>query len=243
MDDANAAPYTRYKARSRVSRIRLGAVSAVLFGLLVWGSYTQRWSWAGINGRTARLWDWLHLLLLPFVLAFLPIWLSRTTRVSARRKRVGAIAGAAFAVVVVLGYTIPWAWTGFRGNTLWDWFGLIALPLAVALTPVAAELRRTRSRRHTLIALAAACVFAAVVVGGYLADWTWTGFRHNTVWDWLRLLLLPLLIPTVVVPALKPLAMSGVTVLREDDDAPSDETESGPGASPSDETESGQGAP
>jgi hypothetical protein len=226
MDDANGAPYTRYRA-TRVSRLRLGAAAVGLFALLVWGSYTQHWSWAGINGHTARLWDWLHLLLLPFVLAFLPIWLSRTTRVSGRRKRSGLIACAAFALLVVLGYTIPWAWTGFKGNTLWDWLGLIALPLAVALVPVIDELRRTWSPRHTLFAVAALCAFAVVVLGGYLAPWKWTGFRHNTVWDWLRLLLLPLLIPTVVVPALKPFWMSGVTVLRDQDDehadAPSEE--------------------
>jgi uncharacterized membrane protein len=164
MDDAKAAPYTRYNARSRVSRIRIGALAAVLFGVLLWGSYTRHWSWAGINGHTARLWDWLHLLLLPFVLAFLPIWLSRTTRVSARKKRFSAIACGAFAVVVLLGYTIPWAWTGFQGNTLWDWLGLIALPLAVALAPVADEMRRTSTHRHTLIALAGVCPAAVSAV-------------------------------------------------------------------------------
>ncbi len=213
----------------------------LLFAVLVWGSYTQHWSWAGINGHTARLWDWLHLLLLPFVLSFLPIWLSRTTRVSARRKRLGLTACGVFAVVVVLGYTIPWVWTGFRGNTLWDWFGLIALPVAVALAPVVDELRRNWNRRYTLIALAGGCAFAAVVLGGYLADWTWTGFRHNTIWDWLRLLLLPLLIPTVVVPALKPLAMAGVTVLR-DGEAPVASTASTDRESPTDGGASANGS-
>jgi hypothetical protein len=116
MDDANAAPYTRDKARSRVSRIRLGLLAGVAFAVMVYGSYVNHWSWAGINGHTAKLWDWLHLLLLPFVLAFLPIWLSRTTRVSARRKRLGLTACGVFAAVVLLGYTIPWAWTGFRGT-------------------------------------------------------------------------------------------------------------------------------
>src|SRR5947209_6834109 len=202
MSDAEAAPYTRYRARNR---LRIAALAAVLFGVMLWGSYTKHWSWAGINGHTARLWDWLHLLLLPFVLAILPIWMSRETRVSSRKKRLSAIACGVFAAVVLLGYTIPWAWTGFKGNTLWDWLGLIALPLAVALAPIYGELRRTWSRRPTLVALAGFGAFAVVVRGGYLADWKWTGFHNNTVWDWLRLLLLPLLIPAVVVPALKPM--------------------------------------
>lgn len=28
----------------------------------------------------------------------------------------------AFAVFVFFGYYLQWAWTGFAGNTLWDWF-------------------------------------------------------------------------------------------------------------------------
>jgi hypothetical protein len=82
--------------------------------------------------------------------------------------------------------------------------------------PVYDELRRTWNRRHALIALCGLAAFGAVILGGYLEKWSWTGFHGNTVWDWLHLLLLPLLIPIVVVPALKPVAMSGVTVLGED---------------------------
>jgi hypothetical protein len=59
-------------------------------------------------------------------------------------------------------------------------------------------------------------VFAAIVLGGYLGRWHWTGFRGNTLWDWLHLLLLPLLIPLLVVPLLKPIATTGIAI--EDDD-------------------------
>jgi hypothetical protein len=38
---------------------------------------------------------------------------------------------AVFVLVVVLGYAVPWGWTGFTGNTLWDWFGLLFLPLSL----------------------------------------------------------------------------------------------------------------
>ena len=34
--------------------------------------------------------------------------------------------------------------------------------------------------------------------------WRWTGFTGNTVWNWLHLLLLPLLVPVVIVPLLRP---------------------------------------
>ncbi len=39
-----------------------------------------------------------------------------------------------------------------------------------------------------------------------VSPWAWTGFTGNTLWDWLHLLLLPLLLPVVVVPALIPRA-------------------------------------
>jgi hypothetical protein len=51
----------------------------------------------------------------------------------------------------------------------------------------------------TVLAVAA----LTVLWGGYIRGWQWTGFRANEqVWDWLKLLLLPLVIPTIVLPAL-----------------------------------------
>lgn len=231
MTDSAAPPYKRYQARNRTSRIRVAVLAIVVFAVVLWGGYVEHWSWTGINRHTATLWDWLHLLLLPAVLAILPLWMSRKTRLTERHKRWSLIAFSVFAAIVLLGYVVPWAWTGFSGNTLWDWLGLIALPVAVALAPVYDELRRTWSRRHTRIAVGLLGTFALVIIGGYLAKWSWTGFHNNTIWDWLRLLLLPLLIPTVVVPALKPLAMAGVTVIGEstaEGEQPSAETEDRP---------------
>jgi hypothetical protein len=37
--------------------------------------------------------------------------------------------------------------------------------------------------------------------GGYLWSWSWTGYQGNTLWDWLQLLLLPLVFPTILLPA------------------------------------------
>ena len=102
---------------------------------------------------------------------------------------------------------MPWAWTGFVGNTLWDWLNLAALPVAVALIPVIVErrsdwsqhrARRRRCSRRVRYGL------MWMVLAGYLAHWRWTGFTGNTVWDWLHLLLLPLLVPVVIVPLLRP---------------------------------------
>jgi hypothetical protein len=67
MDDSvESAPSTRgAKARSRRGA---AATLAVVFAVVLWGGYSHRWSWTGINGATATLWDWLHLLLLPLLL-------------------------------------------------------------------------------------------------------------------------------------------------------------------------------
>jgi hypothetical protein len=41
-------------------------------------------------------------------------------------------------------------------------------------------------------------IFVVVVVGGYALSWGWTGFQGNTLWDWLRLLLVPFLLPATL---------------------------------------------
>jgi hypothetical protein len=239
MSEAAEQPESRSEAERRASRVRVSAlvVAAAAFVVVLWGGYGHHWPWTGISGRTATLWDWLHLLLLPVAVAVLPLWLSRRTRITRRQKSLGYVVLAAFGVIVLVGYTVPWGWTGFVGNRLWDWLELIALPLAVALTPIMRELRTTWNRRYTRVALAGSVVFVAIVLGGYTVPWRWTGFQGNTLWNWMHLLLLPLLLPTVVVPALMPIANAGVTVLDESE--PSAEpgldpgsAETGPAQSP-----------
>ena len=43
------------------------------------------------------------------------------------------------------------------------------------------------------------------IPGSVEGHWRWTGFTGNTAWDWLHLLLLPLLVPAVIVPLLRPM--------------------------------------
>jgi hypothetical protein len=204
------------------SRWRLAALAAAVALLVVlWGGYGEHWSWTGLNGQTATLWDWLHLLLLPIVVGLLPIWLGRETRIAPRYRSRALIALAAFGLLVLLGYAVPWIWTGFSGNRLWDWLELLALPVALALTPLLDEVREGWSTRHTVAAAAGLAVFIGVVMGGYIWNWDWTGFRGNTLWNWLQLLLLPLLVPMVVVPALKPRALSTVAFVKQDHESAS----------------------
>jgi hypothetical protein len=222
---------------------RLAVLAAVVaLAVVVWGGYGEHWSWTGINGGTATLWDWLHLLLLPVVVGVLPIWLSRKTRMSPRSKSATWLGLGVFAVLVLLGYVVPWAWTGFSGNRLWDWLELIALPVALALTPIIDELREGWDRRDSLAALAGLAAFAVVVLGGYVLKWDWTGFRGNTVWNWLHLLLLPLLLPMVIVPALKPKAMAAVTIVETDDPSAQGQFAPAPGSTGDSEGRAESGA-
>jgi hypothetical protein len=191
--------------------------------LLLWGGYSHRWPWTGINGSTASLWDWLHLLLLPLVFSILPIWFRYDTKVHPRTKRIFFAGLTVFVILVILGYAMPWSWTGFTGNTLWDWLGLIVLPITLMLMPRFRQARTDWRPAYTMGLVAFAAVFVALVIAGYLIPWKWTGFTGNTAWDWMHLLLLPLLIPTVVMPALKPRALGHVVKLDEDGSVMRDE--------------------
>jgi hypothetical protein len=215
-EQRNGHPGDAKASRPRGRQIALGAVAGLALAIVLWGGYSHHWAWTGINGGTATLWDWLHLLMLPLAFAVLPVWFSTETRVQRETKVFGYAVLAAFALIVILGYAVPWGWTGFRGNTLWDWFGLVFLPLSVVLLPWVHEMRGRWRPHHAAVALGGLVVFIALVAGGYLAQWTWTGFTGNTLWNWLSLLLLPLLLPTVILPALRPIATGRVVYLDKD---------------------------
>jgi uncharacterized membrane protein len=205
----------------------VGAAGGLVVAIVLWGGYSRQWSWTGINGQTATLWDWLHLLLLPLAVAVLPVWFSRETRVHPRTKAAGFVALALFVLVVTVGYAAPWNWTGFRGNTLWDWINLVLLPLTVLAVPRLLAMRGRWQMRHSVVAAATTVGFGALVLGGYLGSWGWTGFTGNTLWNWMQLLFLPLLLPTLVVPALLPIATARVVYLDRDGNpipAPAPET-------------------
>ena len=121
--------------------LRLVAVSAVVaFAVTIVGGEWLGWTWTGFADNNT-VWDWLHLLVLPAVLTAAPVWYS--TRRSARaewRFLLGAVA-IAFVVLVTAGYGFHWQWTGFPGNTLWDWMHLLLVPFVL---PVALAWLSTR---------------------------------------------------------------------------------------------------
>jgi hypothetical protein len=177
------------------------AGAAAVIAILVAGGYGLGWRWTGLSG-SVTLWDWLEVLALPVALGSAPIVLLRRHQISARNRLVLTALLAAFVCLVVVGYLVPLAWTGFTGNTLWDWLELVLLPLVVGTASLWPSIARFE-RRHLVALAVPAAVFACFVAAGYLVPWTWTGFRGNTAWDWVKLLLLPLLIPTTLLPFVK----------------------------------------
>jgi hypothetical protein len=118
---------TRYSARVEW-RLLLAAL-AVAFLVLLAGGYELGWTWTGFDGRT--LWDWLELLVLPLTVTAFPIWLALRRRMHPHVRRLGTALLVAFGVLVTAGYGFNWQWTGFPGNTLWDWLHLMLVPFVL----------------------------------------------------------------------------------------------------------------
>src|SRR4051794_4870643 len=91
-----------------------------------------------------------------------------------------------------------WTWTGFQGEvSLWEWLQLLGRPLAFIALLV--WLVDPPNPRRWMLAFGA-CVLALVVlmIGGYALHWEWTGFGEYRLWDWMELLILPVML--VVLP-------------------------------------------
>lgn len=171
----------------------------VVFGVILWGGYTQGWAWTGISAQDT-LWHWLQLLLVPIAFAALPTLLRQHRAMRVERKMLIAGLTVAFVAFVIVGYAVPLTWTGFTGNTLWDWLSLLLLPVAItSVRFLRAE--RTITWVHYGIGGLLLAALGLLVACGYLMPWPWTGFTGNTFVDWVQLLILPVLFPTVVVPA------------------------------------------
>ncbi|HET6876569.1 MAG TPA: hypothetical protein VFH38_03485 [Jatrophihabitans sp.] len=165
-------------------------VLILLAVLLIVGGYVLHWRWTGLSD-SVTLWDRLQVMALPIALGATPILMRHRRQMQSRHRRVLGGVAAGFAGLVVAGYLVPVAWTGFTGNTLWDWLSLLLLPAVVA-TASAWATTWPPPRTHVLVAGAATIALIAVAVPGYLVPWKWTGFTGNTVWDWVKLLLLPM---------------------------------------------------
>jgi ABC-type glycerol-3-phosphate transport system permease component len=106
--------------------------------------------------------------------------------------------GATLLILALGGYLDGWSWTGFRGNTLWDWLHLLVLPVTLAFLPLWLRTHQRDGARWAAALVCGAGALTVLAVGGYGFGWAWTGFRGNTLWDWLELLIVPFVLPAVL---------------------------------------------
>lgn len=216
--EPEAPPAASATGPSRKARLQMSvlgvAVVALVVGLI--GGYAFNWSWTGFDSSN-QVWDWFSLLLLPVALATFPLWLKFSDYMSAARQQAMGLAVTLFAVFVLLGYLAPLGWTGFRGQTLWDWMTLLLLPVAVLTVQAWPATGREINRLHFGVAGVLVVGLAATIIGGYESGWTWTGYQGNTLWDWLQLVLAPVAITTAVVPSLAKLASGGAGARANDE--------------------------
>jgi hypothetical protein len=179
----------------------LRRVAAAAVGLsvlvVVVGGFGLGWSWTGFKGNQ-DLWDILHLLVLPMALAVVPFWYATQGRLHPVVMAAIAAVALGFIVTVVGGYAFGWAWTGYPGNTLWDWLELLVLPVTVTLLPIWLETHRRLEVEWLVGGITFLGALGVLAVCGYAFGWTWTGFPGNTLWDWLELCLVPFVVPAVV---------------------------------------------
>jgi putative effector of murein hydrolase LrgA (UPF0299 family) len=183
-------------------------ILAIATVVVLIGGYGAHWQWTGFQAND-QLWDWLSLLLLPVVVGVIPLWIKYRQKIDLTRRISHGAALAVWIALVVVGYVIPLAWTGFKGQTVWNWLALLLVPVVVAVTATVASMKmslpaliRSLPRRYQALIGALAAGFVVTVVGGYGLGWRWTGFQGNTLWDWLSLLLLPLVVPTALLPGM-----------------------------------------
>jgi hypothetical protein len=130
---AGERTHTRADRRRHLRAAQVLVVGAVLFLVVTAvGGYVFRWAWTGFADNDT-VWDWLDLVLLPTTLACLPLWTVTRTAHRTAWRAVLVLLGAVLVVLVIGGYGVPWRWTGFAGNTLWDWLKLFLVPFVLPL--------------------------------------------------------------------------------------------------------------
>ena len=128
-------------------RVLLAAVLVLV--VLEIGTYAFNWSWTGFKNNDT-VWDYLQLLLLPVTLAAVPIWFmaeENQQRIWLAQLKIALLVIAVVLVVLFIGtYAYNWRWTGFHDHgRLWDWLGLVLVPVVVAVLPIWYSIRHSSS--------------------------------------------------------------------------------------------------
>jgi hypothetical protein len=121
------------------------------------------------------------------------------TRNGKARKAAVSVAAAALVAALWGGYIEGWQWTGFRVNgQLWDWLSLLLFPVVLGTIPLWIQDKEYIGKGRCGIYAIAITAWTGLVIAGYLIPLNWTGFRGQTLWGWLNLLVLPTAVTTVM---------------------------------------------
>ncbi len=55
-----------------------------------------------------------------------------------------ALAAIVIIVLAIGGYFLGWNWTGFKGNTFWDWMSLLITPVTIAVVSILFSVQQSR---------------------------------------------------------------------------------------------------
>ena len=111
---------------------------------------------------------------------------------------VAAVSAVLIGVIAVFAlHARQWPWTGFAGSTsLWSWVRLLVQPLAIAFLTVRLFIGAPLRVGRTAV-LAGALLLTILIVAGYAGHWAWTGFPGKALWDWLTLMLFPVVVALI----------------------------------------------
>ena len=112
------------------------------------------------------------------------------------------VALMAFVALAVMSHVFRLTWTGFLENgTLWDWLDLFIVPISVGVAGIWVTSQPRWHVEWTVVLVVVLAVFMVLIVGSHFFKMTWTGFadskRGGTLWNWITLLLVPLILLAV----------------------------------------------
>lgn len=88
-----------------------------------------------------------------------------------------------------------WRWTGFDGNTsLWSWLQTFAQPFAFVYLTMRLLSSAQSWRMWRIAGAVTGALLIATIVASYTWHWRWTGFGGKQLWDWLHLMLFPVVV-------------------------------------------------
>jgi hypothetical protein len=122
--------WLRFSGEMSPARRKCLGAAVLLFVAFVLAGYVVPLRWTGFRGHT--LWNWLTLIILPVTITTATVWPKTGLRFRPVYRDTAELLVAAWVVTLIGGYGLGWGWTGYPGNTLWEWVQLLLAPIAIS---------------------------------------------------------------------------------------------------------------